>query len=601
MILAAIFSVIFSCARQAAPTGGSRDITPPKIIRSMPPAGSRNFKGKKIVIGFDEYIVPDKMSEKFMVSPPVKKKPNIVLRGKNLDIEFLETLRDSTTYTLYFQDAIKDLNEENRIPDFQFVFSTGNVLDSLSVTGNIYNSSNLEVPEKTLVLMHRQMADSAPVKLFPEYLTLTDINGGFRINNIKGGTYRLYALQDKNNDKKYDFSEEGFAFMNAPILIDPTNNYLPVVIKKDTTRIKPPAKNTGRINPALKKTPEVPLFDGKYKLLMFTAQKKKHYLSSSGRKPAYHLSYILSLPPDSSGFEFNIPDAPPNSYFVEKNSGADTIDVWLTDSLLYSRQQIPVLAGYPYTDSAGFTKIKTDTIQMRFTPPRVIKGKAARNKLVFTTNIPGNSIKPGQQIMFFSETPFRKPDTAKIHLYESIKKERKPVTYIITGDGLNSRQYSLKAKFKEGSSYQLIAEEGSFSDIYNDIADSTGFQFSVRTPDSFGKLTININNVTGNIIVQLLDEKEKVVSEKHIKKDGKLEFPFLERGKYRLRAINDLNGDGKWTTGDFKSGRQPEPVTYFPIEIEIRINFEIEQQEPWDLSKWNQKDQKLRSKIEQNR
>jgi uncharacterized protein (DUF2141 family) len=439
--------------------------------------------------------------------------------------------------------------------------------------------------------MHRQLADSAPVKLLPEYITLADINGGFRINNVRGGTYRLYALQDKNNDKKYDMADEGFAFVNNPVVINQTKNYIPVVKVKDTTRVKP----------GVKITPVISTIEGEYKMFLFTSALKNHYLTSSGRKPAYRLTYTLSLPPDSAKFEFNIPDALPKSYFIEKNLTRDTINVWLTDSSVYSRPQIKTIVGYPYTDSTGVTKTKTDTIPMRFTMPRLSRARDARNKLVVNSNIQGGSLKPGQEIIFSSETPLRKPDTTKIRLYETEKTKRKSISYFINKDSLSSRKWLLKTKLKEGSSYLLIADAGSFSDIYGDVADSAGMRFLVRTADSFGGVTIKISNVPGNIIIQLLDNNEKIIIEKHIRKDGKLEFPLLEKGKYRLRAINDLNGDGKWTTGDYKLRRQPEPVTYYPIEIETKINFFIEQEEPWDLSTWNQKDQKLRAKTEQNR
>jgi uncharacterized protein (DUF2141 family) len=589
MIIAAIFSVIFSCARQAAPTGGLRDITPPKITKSVPAKGALNYKGKSIVITFDEFIVLDKMLEKFMISPPIKKKPNIIVKGKSLRIEFQETLKDSTTYTLYFQDAVRDLNESNPISDFQFVFSTGNVLDSLSVNGNIFNSFNLETTETTLILMHSQLADSSPVKSLPDYIALADINGGFRINNIKAGTYRLYGLQEKNNNKKYDLSDEGFAFMDGLAEITRDKNYLPVVIIKDTAKTRP----------AIKLAPVIPVFDGEYKLYLFTESKKNHYMTSSGRKTAKLLSYTLSLPPDSTKFEFNIPEAAPGSYILEKNIKGDTISVWITDSLLYSKQQINSIVGYPFTDSTGVTKTKTDTIPMRFTVTRATKAKEAREKYTFTTNIPGNTIKPGNQIVFYSETPFGSPDTTKIKLYESGKTGRVFVPYKLIKDSLSLRRYFMKARLKDGGAYQFIADSASFSNIFGDVADSIGIKFTVRMPDTYGALTLNLTGVTGNIIIQLLDTKEKVLTERFINKDGKLDFPLLEKGFYRFRAIHDLNRDGKWTTGDYKIKQQPEPVTYFKSEVEIKIDWKIE--EDWDLGKWNQKEQKLRSKKEPNR
>ena len=596
MIIAAVTSVIFSCARQAAPSGGPPDITPPKIIKSVPLNGSLNYKGKSIVVTFNEFVALEKVTEKFMISPPVNKKPNIVLKGKSLKIEFLEKLRDSTTYTLYFQDAIRDLNAGNPIPDFQFVFSTGNVLDSLSVTGNVYNASNLEPTEKTLILMYSELADTAPVKLLPDYITLADINGSFRINNIREGTYRLYALQDKNNNKKYDLFDEGFAFMDNPVKITPLKNYLPIVIVKDTVKVVP-----AKANPLLKKPVEIPVIDGEYKLFLFTAPKKNHYLTSSDRKTAVLLNYTLSLPPDPIGFEFRIPDTDPAKYFLEKNPTGDTIDVWLTDSLIYSKQLINSIVGYPFTDTTGITKLKTDTIPMRSVSTRATRLKEAISKYTFTANIMGGILRPGQQVVFSSQTPFRAPDTTKIHLYELKKTARTIIPYVLFKDSLNSKRYYLNSKFKEESIYLLIADSASFGNIYGRVADSTGIKFSVRTTDSYGGLTLNTTNVHEAVIIQLLDQREKTISEKRIKENSKIEFPLLEKGYYRLRAIYDLNGDGKWTTGDYKTKQQPEPVSYYESEIEIKIDWEVVLPQPWDLSKKNQKEQKLRTAKEQNR
>jgi len=587
----AAISVIFSCARQMPPSGGPRDITPPKIVKSVPANGAISFKGKSVVITFDEFIALEKMDEKFMISPPVKKKPDIVLKEKNLYINFHEKLKDSTTYTLYFQDAVRDLNEGNAIHNFQFVFSTGNVLDSLSVTGNIYNSSNLEVPENTQILMYKTLADTAPVKLLPDYISLADINGGFRINNVRQGTYKLYGLQDKNSNKKYDLSDEGFAFMDNPVQITSVKNYLPVVIPKDTIKIKP-AK--GLI--ILKKPEEIPLINGEYKLFLFIAPKRNHYLASSGRKTANLLNYTLSLPPDSTGFVFKIPDADNKSYFLEKNTMGDSIAVWLTDSLLYSKQQINTIVGYPYTDSTGITKLKTDTIPLRFVFTKAIKTKEAMTKYTYSTNLSGGILKPAQQIIFSSQTPFRAPDTAKIRIYETTKTGKTIVPYFFIKDSLNSKRYYLKSKFKEGSNYLFIANRASFGDIYGKSADSLGIKFFVREADTYGRLTMPVKNVHCATIIQLLDQQEKVLSERKIKTDSKVEFPLLEKGFYRVRAIFDLNGDGKWTTGDYKIKRQPEPVLYYPGEIEIKIDWEVIIPDAWDLGKMNYKDQKLRTK-----
>jgi hypothetical protein len=153
-ILVSGFILAAGCAKISSPTGGPKDKEPPVILKSVPLNGSKNFKGKKIVITFNEYVALDNINEKFMVSPPMENKPVILVRGKNVIIEYDEELRDSTTYTFYFQDAVGDLNEGNPINNYQFVFSTGSVIDSLSVTGNIFKASDLNPPEATLAMLY---------------------------------------------------------------------------------------------------------------------------------------------------------------------------------------------------------------------------------------------------------------------------------------------------------------------------------------------------------------------------------------------------------------------------------------------------------------
>jgi hypothetical protein len=189
--LSTLIFLIGACAKISNPAGGPRDRTPPVVLETIPKNGAKNFKGKSVAITFDEYVTLNAITEKFMVSPPVKKKPKVFTRNKNVAVEFQESLRDSTTYTLYFQDAIRDLNEGNILEDYQFVFSTGPVIDSLSVTGNVYNAADLETPEKTMVLLYRELADSFVVRHLPDYISRVDQKGYFRINNEGGNLQAL--------------------------------------------------------------------------------------------------------------------------------------------------------------------------------------------------------------------------------------------------------------------------------------------------------------------------------------------------------------------------------------------------------------------------
>lgn len=574
--------LIFGCAKTSVPTGGPKDKEMPVVLKSVPVNGATKFNGKEIVIAFDEYVVLDKISEKFMVSPPMKKRPDVFTRGKSVHIKYEDQLRDSTTYTFYFQDAIRDLNEGNAINNYQFVFSTGPVIDSLSVTGNVYSALNLDPPENTMVLLYSQLEDSSVVKQLPGYITRATGNGEFRIDNVHAGTYRLYALVDADNSKNYNNRDEMFAFYDKPVQIIPEKNYLPV--KKDTVTIK-------ITKPADAKTPFIPPVIGEYSLTLFQAEKRLHYLTSSARKQPYQLVYTLSLPPDSLKFNFSIPGVSGEKYFIEKSKNLDTITVWLTDSTIYDQQQIETFVDFPFTDTLGITGMKTDTVPMRYLAPRAPRTKVVkRTPYKVKADISGQ-VRPDKKIILNAPAPFKPPDTSRLAFFELLKEGKIRQPFSLAKDTNNSCRYYVNTDLKPGKNYLFITDSAAFSSIYGEYSDSAGIKFSVMTPETFGKLTLGISGYEGGRIIQLLDNTEKLVRQVYLKNNGKLEFPLLEKGKYRIRAIFDLNNDGKWTTGDFDIHRQPEPVTYYPEEIEIKENWIITQ--PWELMLKNYKEPKL--------
>jgi hypothetical protein len=618
-----LVALLIACAKISTPSGGPRDKTPPVMIKSTPLKATKNFKGDKIEMSFNEYVVLDNIADKFMVSPPMKKKPRVFIRGKSVVVEFAEKLKDSTTYTFYFQDAIKDLNEGNIIPNFQFVFSTGPVIDSLSVTGNIYNANNLEVPEKTEVLMHKEMADSAVTKHLPQYMARVDQSGYFRIDNVSPGKYRLFGLKETDNSKNYNLPDEEFAFMDSTITISSDKNYIAPV--KDTVKVKkeeikirkpvktaPPDKNavkkpgtavakkpgTVKDTTNIKKIVEPPPLIGEYRLFLFLAKKKAHYLLSSKREAKNKLTYVLTLPPDSMHFNFSIPDADSKAYFTEPSRNRDTLKVWLTDSALYSRPSIPTILNYPYTDSLGKLGYKQDTVTMRFTI-RATKGvKKKKDTYAVENNISSGFLRPGQLIVFNAQTPFRLPDTSKIRLYEILQNGRTRLSYTMVKDSSRSTRYFMKTKLAQGKKYLFIADSASFSDVYKLSSDSVGIRFAIKDPDTYCKLTVSVKNYGGGRIIQLLDKSEKLVAETYMTKDGQIVFPLLDVGIYRLRVIYDLNGDKKWTTGDFSKHQQPEPVSYFPTDIELKAGWELEfvDAKAWDIGVKNFKDPKMLEK-----
>jgi hypothetical protein len=580
IVIAALFT-IGSCAKISTPTGGPRDRKPPVVVKTIPVNSSINFHGKKVEITFDEFVTLDNINDKFMVSPPLKKKPKVYMKGKNVIADFDEKLRDSTTYTFYFQDAIKDLNEGNILDNYQFVFSTGPVIDSLSVTGNVYSAFSLNPPEKTLVLMYSNLNDTAVKKSIPDYISRAGVTGYFRIDNVRTGKYRLYALKDQDNSRNYNLSDEEFGFLDSLVEVTPEKNFIPVV--KDTVKVKKPVDKTA---------PPVVII-GDHQLYTFTAPRKNHYLTSSARPSPYLLTFTLSLPPDTMNLDFSIPGVSSEKYFFEPARNRDSLKVWLTDSSVYNRPMLTTLVRYPFTDSMNVVTYKEDTIPLRFSAPRAPKSsKVKKAKYLVETNISTGFLKPGQKIVFRSATPFREPDTSRIRLFDITDTKKKKVAYSLEKDAEKAGRYVMTAQVLQEKKYLFIADSAAFGNIYSENIDSTGIRFSIRDPESYSKLTLNISNYEGGRIIQLLDKSEKLIGQEYMEKDGKVVFPLLENGDYRIRVIYDLNGDRKWNTGDFSAGLQPEPVSYYPSELNIKVGWDAIQD--WDIGIKNFKDSNMR-------
>ena len=202
-----------------------------------------------------------------------------------------------------------------------------------------------------MVLLYRELADSAVVKHLPEYISRVDPNGYFRIDNVRPGTYRLYGLKDLDNSNNYNNRDEEFAFMDSTVVITPEKNYIPpppvvkdtAKIKKTISKITAAVKDTTTVKKGEKKEAEPVTLIGEYKLYQFAAQKKSHYLTKSNRDLKYQLNYILSMPPDSMRFDVFIPGVDDKAYFSEPSRNRDTLKVWLTDSSLYSQPPIKTI------------------------------------------------------------------------------------------------------------------------------------------------------------------------------------------------------------------------------------------------------------------
>ena len=156
-----IASIIVGCARMGSPDGGWYDDDPPRVIGATPEDKATNVKSKKITILFDEFIKLEDATNKVIVSPPQLEQPEIKASGKKIIVELQDTLKDNTTYTIDFSDAISDNNEGNPMGNYTYSFSTGEQIDTFEVSGYVLDASNLEPIKGIAAGLYDDLADSA--------------------------------------------------------------------------------------------------------------------------------------------------------------------------------------------------------------------------------------------------------------------------------------------------------------------------------------------------------------------------------------------------------------------------------------------------------
>ena len=206
-----------SCAIQVPPGGGLKDVVPPKLLSTEPQNYSTNFRGKDIRFDFDEYIYTPDLSEQLIVSPLLKYSPETKIKKKSLLIHLQDTLLENTTYTMNFGKGISDNNEGNKLENFQFVFSTGPVIDSLSISGNVSNAFNKKAEAGILVMLYRKSEDSLPFLERPIYFARTSDSGEFVVRNISSGFYKIISLKETDGNYLYTAGEESIGYADTLI------------------------------------------------------------------------------------------------------------------------------------------------------------------------------------------------------------------------------------------------------------------------------------------------------------------------------------------------------------------------------------------------
>lgn len=578
--------LLVNCAKMGSITGGLKDEDPPKVVGSAPLNYSTKFTGKRIDITFDEFISLNNVNQSLVTSPPLSGKPDVRLKGKTVQVILEGDLRENTTYTLNFGNSIEDNNERNILENFEFVFSTGEFLDSLSIEGTIFNAFDLKPSEEPFVIMaYDILEDSIPLKEMPVYIGRSDKEGKYRINNMKADTFKIFAIKDLNYNYIFDLPNELIAFSDSLVFLFPDSleKYEPPLLKEDTLIVEGVVTIT---TDSIELSENEPWFKPyRVDLLFFEEDRSEQYLTDYDRKEDRHLFFTFNQPVKDSFIKKAVQVDGDNWFIQEPNITNDTFNIWIKDSTVYQMDTLTVLIHFPGVDSMSNTIIKEDTLDMVYRKPPATRGKDTEvAKPVFNLKTIGNNnrLDLNRRIPFEAGNPLKETDMTKIFLYHIPDSVEFPAEYVYSEDSLSTRIFYLNSKWVSKGKYRLFLEPGALEDIYGIKNDTVNINFTIQDEEYYGVLFATTSKVTGPVIVQLMNEKELVLEERYIESDEKVTFPFLKPGKYIVKYIYDSNGNRKWDTGDYLRKNQPENVEYYKGEINIRSNWELEIK--WELN-----------------
>ena len=528
-LLVLLVIIISGCGQRGNPSGGEKDTIAPQVVESIPDSCGLNFKGEKISWKFDEYVTLSGLNQELLISPPVKTQPTFKLIGKKLTLTFDTLLNPNTTYSVFLGKGVKDLNEGNPLENNLLVFSTGEILDSLFVHGEIYDAESMEDISEGMVHLYKEISDSVPVKKTPSYFAKVE-HGHFHFKNLAEGSYKLFYLKDNNSNFLYDLPNESIAFANSLIQVSD---------KKDTSEII---------------------------LRSFSSEEKKQFLLGSGCDFKGKFHFEFNVPVQEFSIELLNNRFKKDWEILEWNNNKDSLIVW--SSLVESLDSITLLIEYD-----GLK----DTLKYNISERKEMNTQPISVQQNFSNN--GNYFKK-PFIISFSQ-PISSYDTSKILIFGAGDSTFAPIKSM----GKELKNFSLNLELKENSTYRVTILPKAIQSIFGaHNKDTLRLDFTTALNSSLGNLTVNYHfkeaKEKGILQVYLENKFQKEIF--ITKNKGTLFIEGAKPGNYQLKYILDENGDKTWTTGNYWKKKQPEMIYWYNQNINLRANWDLEVE--WILS-----------------
>jgi hypothetical protein len=603
LLVVAVLALLAACASTGRPSGGDYDVDPPIYMQSNPAIGAKNVKTNKYTIHFNENVQVEDVTNKVVVSPAQKNIPSISANGKQVTVELRDTIIPNTTYTIDFSDAIKDLNEGNVLDGFAMDFSTGDVIDSLRISGMVFDASNLEPAQGMLVGVYKNLSDTAISTLPLERIAKTNQLGQFTIRGLSPGTYRIYALNDLNRDYHWDRSED-VAFYD--VTVSPHAEF--------SSHIDTIFTATGAIDTIMRHD-VANYFPNDILLTWFNEGYQSQYLKDYSRPDRRRL--LINLAAKSDTFPeirlLNGVDSGKNiSEWSRLNTVAtrDTLEYFITDKNIIAQDTMMIEMKYLRTDTTDQLSWGTDTLKVIFKGAREEARQKAETekkaeqrrkkaeksgenidsieaaeaaKLTFINITPGNRT---QEVYLPLTLTFDQPIDTIIEegVHFAIQRDSIwdtiPAPPIQRVNDFNLMRYKIDYKWEPGAKYNLTIDSASVIGAYNEWNAPFKQEISVRTLEEYSALYFNLTGIRDSAMVEVLDKSDKPVAVAPVI-NGTASFPYLQPGTYYARMYLDRNGNGKWDTGKLLDSIQPEEVYYYPKKLVLKKNWDVEQ--AWDI------------------
>ena len=580
LILASLF-IPGGCANTTQPpTGGPKDTIAPVLTKVTPFPGATGVATDKakLVFTFNEYV-KIKDANGVYLSPPQEKKPKAVISGKSLVVTFENALDSSTTYTLDLTGAIADNNEGNLFPGFTLVFSTGDQIDSMCVTGVVQDCNTLMPVKGATVMLYKDQADSAVFLKRPIAAAKTDDWGFFSIRNIQDTVYRIYAIKDENNNNKYDPENERIAFLDT--LFRPSIVYNDSLYEFKKFEMKDTALCLAR-----KAQIELNLFREKPHKQMIVKKERV------GERTAY----LTFMAPDTKIRDLRIKGLPRNKIITQFNPQKDSLELWVNDQRKMP-DTLQLVVRYDKTDTTGKLKPTDETIKLayskEFKAELQKKQRDTRNRRrEDTLAVMNTQADPTTIEQYGFDITFQYPlieaawDSLKLRIRNPRQQESMGKVVLIK-DSTNLRHFRVMPTepFQVGYDYFLKIPYRRFRDINGFYNDSTELKVTLPTDEKLSNITLELSGVRNKYIIELLNEKrDRVIRSFIIDKDGPVVFPYLKAGSYCIRMTEDVNRNNIIDTGNLLEHKQPEKVRFYKVNDQFLIRVLEKAEMVWNVN-----------------